>query len=110
MRYSFPDCLDQLQKNGKILLDRVYTIVDKSLKKCYFDVLFMINDQIFPVHYIGPFSGFSSEAEIKKGHWKYKAYHLLMKEICFDRVHTQKSVPNTYLVQSSLVLNSLKWI
>ena len=31
-----------------------------------------------------------------------------MTEISFDRVHTQKSVPNEYLVLSSLVLNSLK--
>ena len=31
-----------------------------------------------------------------------------MKEIFFDRVHTQKSVPNKYLGLSSLVFNSLK--
>ena len=36
------------------------------------------------------------------------SYLLLMKEISIDRVHTQKSAPNKYLVQSSLVLNSLK--
>ena len=36
------------------------------------------------------------------------AYLLLMKEIFFDMVHTQKSVHNEYLVLSSLVLNSLK--
>ena len=35
-------------------------------------------------------------------------YLLLMKEKFFDRVHTQKSVPNECLVLFSLVLNSLK--